>query len=109
MNCFRLKKALYGHKQSPREWYNNINTFLQQIKFQRLNSEPFLYFSHDIEDSTICILSLYVDDLVTVGKSNAVKDRVKRQLNVKYKMNDLGVVNHILGCEARHDVDTGIT
>ena len=109
MNCFRLKKALYGLKQSPREWYNNINTFLQQVKFKRLESEPCLYFRQDDEDNAICILSLYVDDLVIAGSNIAIINRVKNKLHERYKMKDLGVVNHILGCEARHDEDTGTT
>ena len=109
MNCFRLRKALYGLKQSPREWYNNINSFLQEIKFKRLVSEPCLYFRQDEEDNAICILSLYVDDLVIAGSDSAIIDRVKHQLGEKYSMKDLGVVNHILGCEARHDEDTGVT
>ena len=109
MNCFRLRKALYGLKQSPREWYNNINSFLQEIKFKRLVSEPCLYFRQDEEDNAICIVSLYVDDLVIAGSDSAIIDRVKHQLGEKYSMKDLGVVNHILGCEARHDEDTGVT
>jgi len=37
-NCFMLRKALYELKQSPREWYNNVNFFLHQINFKRLLS-----------------------------------------------------------------------
>ena len=109
MNCFKLKKALYGLKQSPREWYNHINGFLHKINFKRLDAEPCLYFREDDDDNTICIISLYVDDLVIAGSSRAIIDRVKRQLSENYEMKDLGVVNHILGCEARHNEETGTT
>ena len=44
-NCLRLNRALYGLKQSPREWYNNINGFLQSLAFKRLQSEHCLYLS----------------------------------------------------------------
>ena len=69
-NCIRLNKALYGLKQSPREWYDNINTFLQSLKFKRLQSEHCLYiYSHDDE---ICLISLYVDDLIIAGTDASI-------------------------------------
>jgi len=36
-------------------------------------------------------------------------NKVKDQLRENYKMKDLGVVNHIIGCETSHCEDTGIT
>jgi len=107
-NCFRLRKALYGLKQSPKEWYNNVNFFLHQIIFKRLVSEHCLYFCQD-EDGSICIISLYIDDLVIAGSNSEILTEVKKQLGERYKMVDLGVVNHILGCEAQHDEDTEVT
>ena len=107
MNCFRLKKALYGLKQAPREWYNNMNGFLLSINFQRLSGESCLYFRRDDNDGTICIISLYVDDLLIAGSSLAIINRVKNQLKDNYDMKDLGVVKHILGCEVKHEEDTG--
>ena len=109
MDCFRLKRALYGLKQAPREWYNMINGFLHSIRFKRLDAEPCLYFRQDEDDNTICIISLYVDDLVIAASSKAILKRVKAQLNNRFSMKDLGVVHHILGCEARHDEETGTT
>jgi len=107
-NCFRLRKALYGLKQSPREWYNNINAFLHELHFKRLVSEHCLYFRQD-EDGGICIISLYVDDLVIAGSTIKLRNEIKRNLSDRCKMKDLGVVNHILGCEASHKEETGAT
>ena len=107
MDCFRLKKALYGLKQSPREWYNNMNAFLLSIHFKRLYGESCLYYREDDDDNTICIISLYVDDILIAGNSLAIVQRVKNQLNANYDMKDLGVVAHILGCEVQHDVHSG--
>jgi len=36
MYCYRLMKALYGLKLSPREWYNNMNAFLLSIHFKMI-------------------------------------------------------------------------
>jgi len=42
--CFwKLNKAIYGLKQSGRQWNQEINQFLINIGFKILISEPFLY------------------------------------------------------------------
>ena len=42
---FRLKKSLYGIKQSPRAWYSNIDGFLLSHKFVRCNYYLNLYLN----------------------------------------------------------------
>jgi len=69
MNCFRLKKALYGLKQSPREWYNNMNVFLLFIHFRRLYGYACL---EDDDDNTKCIISFYIDDILTARNTLAI-------------------------------------
>ena len=100
-NCFRLNKALYGLKQSPREWYNNINAILQSFGFKRLLTEHCLYFYN--RHNQICIISLYVDDLVIAGSCDQIITDVKSRLSQRYKMKDLGHIDEILGCKVKVD------
>ena len=39
----RLKKSLYGVKESPRAWYAKIDGFLLSQNFVRFNSDPNVY------------------------------------------------------------------
>ena len=105
-HCLRLNKALYGLKQSPREWYRNINAFLQSLAFKRLQSEHCLYMYS--KDNEICLISLYVDDLIIAGTNKLVTDRVKQCLSRRYSMKDLGNVDEILGCHVHVNHDLGI-
>ena len=57
----RLKKSLYGLKQSPRAWYKRINDFLMILGFTKSKVDSNLYFK--VENDGIVILLLYVDDL----------------------------------------------
>ena len=66
-------------------------------------------FSKRSSDNTICIISLYVDDLLIAGSKIEIINKVKKEMNERYEMKDLGRVHHILGCEANHDEDTGTT
>ena len=104
-DCIRLNRALYGLKQSPREWYEQINAYLQSLSFKRLKSEHCLYFY--INNDEICIISLYVDDLIIAGSSKAVTDRIKMLMKKRYSMKDLGDVDEILGCRVHVDSSLG--
>ena len=40
----RLRKALYGLKQAPRAWYSRIDTYLQDLGFEKSEADPNLYY-----------------------------------------------------------------
>ena len=103
VNCLRLRKALYGLKQAPRAWNKDINTKLHSMGFTQLLSEPCLYVY--FRDTDICIISLYVDDLVIAASSLSVISHVKSRLQQYYLMKDLGVIDEILGCKVVIDRD----
>ena len=95
-NCLRLKKALYGLKQSPREWYDNLSCFLVSIGFSKLHADNCLYIKY--KDDCICIVLIYVDDIAIAGSNIHIIDRIKNEFKNRYKMKDLGNIDHILGC-----------
>jgi len=84
-----------------------MNAFLLSISFKRLYWESCLYYREGKDDGTICIISLYFDDLLIAGSSQAIINRVKNQLREQYDIKDLGVVRHILGFEVKHKAETG--
>jgi len=55
---------------------------------------------YEDEDGSLCIVSLYVDNLVISGRNGNIITEVKKHLGERYFMVDLGVANHILGSEA---------
>ncbi|XP_016647071.1 PREDICTED: uncharacterized protein LOC107880312 [Prunus mume] len=58
----RLKKSLYGLKQSPRQWYKRFDTYMLRIRYRRCESDCFLC-SRVFKDRKIIMLILYVDDV----------------------------------------------
>ena len=65
----RLKKALYSLKQAPRAWYSKIDAYLQELGFQKSDTDLNLYFIVVGEDPLILVL--YVGDLfITREKSS---------------------------------------
>jgi hypothetical protein len=66
----RLKKSLYGLKQTPRAWYENMDVFLMILGFSKSVVDPNLYY-HIVGDVCL-ILVLYVDDLLLIGSERLI-------------------------------------
>eukprot|EP00253_Pinus_taeda_P019102 PITA_19102 len=101
----RLKKSLYGLKQSPRAWYAKMDSFLLSQNFERCKSDPNVYMlrAHD----SLVILVLYVDDLLITSSSASAIATVKRALYDRFLMTDMGPLHFFLGLEISQDA-TGI-
>ena len=66
----RLKKSLYGLKQSPRMWYQKFDTFIQGLGFTRRKADHCVYFK--LIGYRVIYLVLYVDDMSLVGNDKEI-------------------------------------
>jgi hypothetical protein len=97
----KLKKSLYGLKQSPRMWYQKFDTYILGLGFVRSRVIT-VYIPSKFGNHFIYVV-LYVDDMLLVGNNMDVIKEVKSQLSSKFDMKDLGVANFILGMEIKRD------
>jgi len=103
-----LKKGLYGLKQGGRLWNNKLNDYLLSIGFSRSKADSCMYTRHEGDDITV--LSIYVDDVIYFSTAAANRDKIKHQLEEKFKMTDLGQLHWFLvGMEFIQNLSTGIT
>ena len=56
----KLKKNLYGLKQTPREWYHKFHLFMLSQGYKRSDIDHCLYIKR-AKDGSLMILILYVD------------------------------------------------
>ncbi len=91
----KLLKFLYGLKQSPMNFNNTINEFIESMGFKRCVSDHCLYVRWNGKD--IMLLVLYVDDIVIAGSDLAEVERVKADFKKRFEMKDLGELRHYLG------------
>src|SRR2546430_1567745 len=64
----KLNKTLYGTKQAPNEWNNEINNFMvNELKFKRCISDTCIYFKQSKNGNAI-IVAIFVDDIITAFK-----------------------------------------
>jgi len=93
----RLKKTLYGLKQSGREWNIELDSRLTSIGFKPLRSDPCIYIRKTTEG--IEVITVWVDDLLLFAKTPNIMDNLKRQLKTKFDLTDLGEPKKIVGIE----------
>eukprot|EP00253_Pinus_taeda_P003787 PITA_03787 len=93
----RLKKALYGPKQTPRAWYNRIDAYLIENGFDKCDGEPTLYINEN--DGKIIIVVLYVDDLIFTSNDASLIVDFKAVMKNEFQMTDLGFLRYFLGIE----------
>jgi hypothetical protein len=58
----KLKKSLYGLKQSPRQWYKRFDSFMLSNGFQRSQYDNCVYLK--FVNGSPTYLLLYVDDML---------------------------------------------
>lgn len=65
----KLRKALYGHKQTPRAWFKKHGVTLHKFGFQGSNCDPSLFIRHT--PNLVTYILIYVDDILITGSSTS--------------------------------------
>jgi transposase InsO family protein len=91
----KLKKCIYGLKQSPREWYARLATTLNKLGFNTSKFDPCV-FIHATQEFFIAV---YVDDISLFGPPGNLMNSVKGTLSSEFEMKDLGSLHWLLGLE----------
>ena len=99
----KLKRGLYGLKQSPRIWNWTLDTFLREQGLIPCNSDPCIYVCW--EDDKLLIVAVYVDDLIIASNDQQLKDVFVEHLKAKFSMKDLGELHWCLGMRVLRDRD----
>ncbi|KAE8693888.1 putative pentatricopeptide repeat-containing protein [Hibiscus syriacus] len=101
----RLKKSLYGLKQSPRQWYKRFDSYMIKIGYNRCEYDCCVYVK-SLDDGSFIFLLLYVDDMLIAAKNMDDVIGLKTLLSQEFDMKDLGAAKKILGMEICRDRDS---
>ena len=93
----RLKKTLYGLKQSPRVWFGRFTEAMAKYGFKQSQSDHTLFLKK--RDGRMTCLIIYVDDMIITGDDTKEIERLKGSLFQEFEMKDLGSLKYFLGIE----------
>ena len=96
-----LLKSIYGLRQASRVWYDDLSKFLIDIGFTRCSHDQCI-FTKEFDDG-ICLIGLYVDDILPASKSQRILKELKTLFSRKYEIKDLGEIHWYLGMEITRD------
>ncbi|CCF53892.1 hypothetical protein NDA11_005702 [Ustilago hordei] len=98
---FKLKKGLYGLKQSGQEWNTEMDSHFQRIGFHCMPSTPCLYMRGT--GNGITVITAYVNDMLIASPSCKEVDRTKSEIMNKWGMEDNGRIKEFLGIKITWD------
>ena len=76
---FSFKKALYGLKKAPKVWYDKINSFFISFGFERDRNFHVLP-----QDGLMCLVILYIDNLLTTSSFEAKIEHLHNELKTRH-------------------------
>jgi len=99
--CARLRRALYGLRESPLMWYKELSTSLERLGLTASKEEPCLFYNND---RSIFIL-FYVDDILLMFKKAQEQEAMEliEQLSEMYELDERGEVEWFLGVRVIRD------
>jgi hypothetical protein len=92
----RLKKSLYGLKQSGRNWNNTLHKALTDLGYTQSKVDACLY-TRDNGPNDHTKLVVWVDDVIIAACNTQAEQKVVNELSRKFKIDDQGKLHWFLG------------
>nr|CAN77210.1 hypothetical protein VITISV_000141 [Vitis vinifera] len=94
----RLRRSLYGLKQSPRAWFGHFSSVVQEFGMLRSTADHSVFYHHNSLGQCIYLV-VYVDDIIITGSDEDGIQKLKQHLFTHFQTKDLGKLKYFLGIE----------
>ena len=101
--ALKLKRALYGLRQSPKLWWNCVFDALTKIGFRSCRTDSCFFIKG--EKSNLQMITVHVDDFGIFGSDEQIKS-VINHLETEFDIKILGAVTNYLGVSIVRRDDT---
>jgi Reverse transcriptase (RNA-dependent DNA polymerase) len=95
----KLKRSLYGLKQSGQMWYNRLSEYIIKEGYKSHVISQCIFIKRSI--SSFIIIAVYVDDMNIIGSPEEIKKTAKLLKN-EFEIKDLGVTKLCIGPQIEH-------
>lgn len=104
---WKLRKSLYGLKQSGRNWNIMLHEILTEQGYEQSVADPCLYTK--VKGQTKVHVLVFVDDILVCTNDEKLMEQTKKILSNRFKMTDLGVIKKFLGIDFAVTEDGSVT
>ena len=80
----QLKRSVYGLKEAPRLWYDNITAALEKEGFKRLKSDICMYDRGTLQCGNKVLIALTVDDGAIAASTQEIADKIFAFMEKQY-------------------------
>ena len=70
-----MQKAIYGLVQAARQFWKKRVDKKQGGGFQLSEADPCMLYKED--EKGVCVIIIYIDDMMIIGKEEAIDDAIK--------------------------------
>ena len=91
----KLKRSIYGLKQSARCWNTELDHKLRDIGFVQSRNDPCIYTR--VTGGELVVIAVYVDDIIQAGKNEKEIGEIKKSISKKFDAVDMGPLHYFLG------------
>ncbi|KAJ3529254.1 hypothetical protein NM688_g7878 [Phlebia brevispora] len=99
----RLRKGLYGLKQSGRAWNKRVHELLaEKLGFVRINAD-FCAYIRVTADGLPQIILIHVDDMALIAANDELMAQLKGDLRPHLTLSDLGEIKTFVGLQILRD------
>ncbi|RVW40843.1 Retrovirus-related Pol polyprotein from transposon RE1 [Vitis vinifera] len=94
----KLRKSLYGLKQSPRAWFHRLTGVVKKHGFVQCQADHTLFMKHS-KEGEMTLFIVYVDDIIITRDDEEGIGNLKKLLAREFEIKDLGQLRYFLGME----------
>ena len=88
-------KALYGLKESGRDWYITLKEDLLKDNYNQLEADPCVFIKK-LDNTELNIISIYVDDGLQICKNESLMDKEFERFTTRFKAREYRESDYIL-------------
>jgi hypothetical protein len=96
----KLRKCIYGLKQSPLVWYSTLANILITHGFTPTKFDPCV----SVRSEKFTYLSVHVDDIMLFGNDPEIISNIENVLHADFECTDLCTAAYVLGIEIKYSL-----
>ena len=93
----KLNKSIYGLEQSSRSWYDTLDNFLKESKYNQRTADSCVDMTR--VGGKYTYIAVYLDDILIASNSIVMLQDEKKLLQKRFNSKDLGEAHYCLGIQ----------